>query len=773
MEKLKNRIDTVKLGVYLPVIKKVLMQMMFFVISFLFGGITFAGGISPFATGLLGGVKEKYILSTALGAAAGYAVFFGLGNSLRFVGAVVIICILKLFIEGKAEENHKTAAVLAVTGIGTFSVSLCVFLAVGGESTFLIMCLCETLIASAFSLFTLRLSGVFGKQKKGIFFAPADIVSTVFFGCILLLSVDRFSFLGFSPARGIAYFVIMLFAVCGKEAASSVAGISCALTLGFSDSQPHLMASYIMSGIITGICGAYGKIPIGISLVLSAALSIILKGEPDTAVIAIAEAVFSALAFVLIPNKTLTSLSELIMPFSKHTFSEEKKISLHFSLRRSAKAVKDISDTVSAVSSFLEKKDKPTYDEIPSAVTEDICKACNKYDFCWNKCGDISKKAFAEANKILIKNERLISDDLPERLTLICRMPDKITQSFNKAYLEHGARLLARNDIFEAKKAAARQFYCIGSLLDDAAENITLLPEAEPAMAASLQPVFKEMGFTVSGICAHTTVTGKSVLQVYCSHVPVIPDKEILLEKIYEATGKFYLPPVTDEYSNDGTVLSFSEERKYTVEYHTSSHTGAGEDFSGDTCRCFFDGTGSFYTVLSDGMGTGTRAAIDSVMTCNLMSRLMRSGFSPESALETVNCALLVKSAEETLSTLDILKIDLDTGDTKFYKAGACFSVIGKGEKTLVVEKSSLPLGILDETSFEKSEISLGNGDTVLILSDGAAVIPHIYFKEMIRENKNAGVKALAEKAVQKALELSVSGKHDDITVTCIRICEN
>jgi stage II sporulation protein E len=349
-------------------------------------------------------------------------------------------------------------------------------------------------------------------------------------------------------------------------------------------------------------------------------------------------------------------------------------------------------------------------------------------------------------------------------------MPDKVASGFNKAYLETNARILARNDVFEAKKAAANQFSCIGALIDEAADSIERLPPVNPSAFSAIAPVFGSMGFEVTGICEYETPSGRSCLQVYCSRVPVIPDKSQLLEAIYEATGKEYLPPVIDEYTENGTILSFTEEGKFRVSCHTATHTGAGEQFSGDTLRSFFDGQGCFYAVLSDGMGTGTRAAIDSVMTANLTARLLRAGFSPENALKTVNCALLIKSAEETLATLDILKIDLETGKAVFYKAGAGFSVIGKSEKTLIVEKSSMPLGILENTSLEKSEIDLNSGDTVLIMSDGANVIPHKQFRELIKNYRNEGMEALSEAVVKDALTHSVSGKHDDITVCAVRI---
>ncbi len=770
MEKLKNRIKLPRTSSITIIFRRFCTQAAYFLLSFLFGGISFAGGLSPFATGFAGGTDINYAVSASLGAATGYVVFFGLFDSLRFVGAAVIICILKLFIQPKADFTYKAPVIAGITGIATFAVSLCVYLAVPGEGIFLIMCFSESLISAAFAVFFRRVQDIIAERRKSIFCNPSDTVAVFFTGSILLLSFERFSVCGFSPARIIAYFAICVLALYGGQTSAAITGICSGLTLGFSDTQPQLMSTFILAGMLSGITGNFGRIPVGISLVLSSALSLILKGNPDTALTAFGEAVFSAAAFLVIPKFFLSGFSEILLPLKSDFSGEERLRTLHFMLKQTGKAIKDISASVGTVSAFLQKSDVPSCDDIPRAVKEDICKACNKYEFCWIKCKDISEKAFSEANTKLKKNEMLLSEDLPERLTMICRMPDKIAQGFNKAYLEQCAHILAKNNIFEAKKAAARQFSCIGSLLDATAENIRRLPAVNNEHTAALTPIFRDAGFVLEGISEYTSTSDKSILQVYCSRVPVIPDKSQLLEKMYEATGKMYLPPVIDEYTDNGTVMNFTEEGKFTVSCHTASHTGAGEQFSGDTLRSFPDGKGCFYAVLSDGMGTGTRAAIDSVMTANLTARLLRAGFSPEDALETVNCALLIKSAEETLATLDVLKIDLNTGKAEFYKAGACFSIIGKAEKTAIIEKSSMPLGILESTSFEKSEIELSKGDTLILLSDGASVIPHIRFKELIKEHRNDSTKALSEAIVNEALSLSLKGKHDDITVCCIRI---
>lgn len=54
-----------------------------------------------------------------------------------------------------------------------------------------------------------------------------------------------------------------------------------------------------------------------------------------------------------------------------------------------------------------------------------------------------------------------------------------------------------------------------------------------------------------------------------------------------------------------------------------------------------------------------------------LLKKLVTAGFSFDSSLELVNAALLAKSEEESLSTIDVATIDLYSGETQFLKAGA------------------------------------------------------------------------------------------------------
>ena len=126
----------------------------------------------------------------------------------------------------------------------------------------------------------------------------------------------------------------------------------------------------------------------------------------------------------------------------------------------------------------------------------------------------------------------------------------------------------------------------------------------------------------------------------------------------------------------------------------SSQLTETGSKITGDAYRSLTTDTGRFVLILSDGMGTGGNAAVDSAMTSDLLRRLLEAGVGCDAALKIVNSALLLKSGEETLATADVAAVDLFTGRAEFYKAGAAPTFLVKNGRAGYVQSDSLPAGV-------------------------------------------------------------------------------
>ena len=175
--------------------------------------------------------------------------------------------------------------------------------------------------------------------------------------------------------------------------------------------------------------------------------------------------------------------------------------------------------------------------------------------------------------------------------------------------------------------------------------------------------------------------------------------------------------------------------------------------------------------IICDGMGTGGRAAVDGTMACGIMERLVKAGVGFDAGLRIVNSALLAKSGDESLSTMDITTLDLYTGEAEFLKAGAPETILRKKGRAVPADMPGLPIGILNDTRFAKSADTLLSGDLAVMLSDGALSSGSEWVCETIEAWKGTIPQELAEEIVAQAITRRTDGHDDDITVLVMMLC--
>lgn len=112
------------------------------------------------------------------------------------------------------------------------------------------------------------------------------------------------------------------------------------------------------------------------------------------------------------------------------------------------------------------------------------------------------------------------------------------------------------------------------------------------------------------------------------------------------------------------------------MEHYISALHAQQEAISGDTAILFTDSAGNPYLVLSDGMGTGKNAAIESRMTTEMFRKFISGGVTGTAAIRMMNRLLLMKSPQETFATLDAAQFDLDFGALTMLKSGAAATLI-------------------------------------------------------------------------------------------------
>lgn len=86
-----------------------------------------------------------------------------------------------------------------------------------------------------------------------------------------------------------------------------------------------------------------------------------------------------------------------------------------------------------------------------------------------------------------------------------------------------------------------------------------------------------------------------------------------------------------------------------------------------------------------------------------------------------INSALALKADQESFSTVDILEIDMVTGESEFLKIGSAQSFIKRKKEIGVISSKSLPVGILENIEAEPVRCKLETGDIIVMVSDGVS----------------------------------------------------
>ena len=198
---------------------------------------------------------------------------------------------------------------------------------------------------------------------------------------------------------------------------------------------------------------------------------------------------------------------------------------------------------------------------------------------------------------------------------------------------------------------------------------------------------------------------------------------------------------------------------RFTPEVASSTRSHRAEN--GDNC-IWFPGTGNdYYILLCDGMGTGAGAARESREAAALLKRMLTAGFPAEYALRSLN-SLAVLRELGGCTTVDLVRLQLDTGRGTLYKWGAASSYLLRDGQLRKIGTAGPPPGLSQQARETVDRLSLGGGEVLILLSDGAGE------DILLRTAWTAPVPPPGE--IAAALVEQDSQEGDDATVAVVRL---
>lgn len=219
--------------------------------------------------------------------------------------------------------------------------------------------------------------------------------------------------------------------------------------------------------------------------------------------------------------------------------------------------------------------------------------------------------------------------------------------------------------------------------------------------------------------------------------------------------------------------VQLAETPLWAVETGMAACGADGGQENGDTYWLGHLADGRYLAALSDGMGHGAKARQESSQTVALLRLCLEAGYTRPQTLTAVNGMMLLAGRGERFSTVDLLTIDLWTGQATLDKLGAASSRLLRGRSMTELVGDALPLGILEKVESRTSVLRLRVGDEIVLMTDGvedAFGDKHV-LEDAIREAMSeTTAQAAAERLLHTAREAALHGRKDDMSVLVLRM---
>ena len=461
---------------------------------------------------------------------------------------------------------------------------------------------------------------------------------------------------------------------------------------------------------------------------------------------------------------------------NEEIFSAEGLVSAQKSNFREEK-IKSISESFAALSEVFynlsSKLKRPTVLDLRNICEDNFeknCKKCENRELCfgaeYDSTLDVMKKITLQLHSSGVADEK----KLPEFFRKKCPNLNKISADINNscAIATKKAFLNEKTEIF------AVDYDAISKILNDAISENDEEFAIDEQMGKKIACAIAEKGYGEHNV----TVFGKRKLRIFARGLD-LSDKNAdisSLKKKLEAVTQTALSDPSFELTFGSVNMQIEATRTFSADAAFVTSAREGERVCGDTVSVFENKDDYLYALISDGMGAGNVAALTSD-TCNSFLRnMLTAGNKMETSLRMLNSVLRAKGSKseaECSATVDLLQLDLYSGALTLVKSGAAPTFVVRRGNVFKLASPSFPIGILRAIDAKQMDINCEDGDTVVMISDGAIrgiddcsyIVETLRNKELMRESP----KTIADKILRRA-KSEIDPPTDDISVVVIKV---
>ncbi len=688
----------------------------FMLAAVLSGGVLF-NGYSPLGVAAVAGAGAGLCGGGALlGAGLGYLTLLGFSDGLRYLSAAILTFAVGFaFHDVEALRRPLSLPVAAGAMVG---VTGYIYLSqLGWRTQDVIFLATEIGITILVGWgYRLALLPVPLERGEGRNMAVQRMVAASVLLCAILVALADVGLAGDMTLGRVAGGAVVMAA--GWRLGSSYGaalGVVVGLALDLSALGTPLYAMALgMAGLAAGGCRGKNRLWALLAFVGAGTVSLLWTWSDGLKIGMLYEILSGGLALCLLPTSWLRQLDGLRQ--EDYTIRVDSG-----NLQRVGRRLEGTATAFRSITNCLRQSGNPPQNDNDIATIFDrtaqrVCRGCALRDNCWEKHYNDTFRAMNDATPAILERGSGRASDFPPHFVSRCIHLEDFIHGVNGELTALLYRRQYQSRIQESRRTVCRQYAQLATLLDEAAVELSRELVPDDRLERKLRHHLMAMDMPLEAAVFRD-----------CRGLIRVELKGERSHRLGETTAlrgisALMRVPLRSEEHEEGLTLYQMEPLMAVA--GVAARKKSGETVSGDAGSYFKSDDGMLYLLLCDGMGSGVGAHQESGMAVRLLEQFLKAGVGAEQALITLSSALGLRGEEGGgFTTVDLLQIDLFTGEGGVYKLGAAPTYVKKGDEIQKIVGSALPAGldVSGDGTPDYTRLKLEVGDTVLMVSDGVA----------------------------------------------------
>ena len=769
-----------------------------YIVAFMLSFVSLGQEFSIFSISLLGACISFSVpaLGVVVISLIGNLIKFGVGGALGYIITTLILVASLFIIKPRYNEQERNEKIkigknvfLASILIGILQISMETFTLYDVLSTITLAII--TLVFYKIFVNSLVVVKEFYKNRA---FSIEEVIGASLLLAIAVGAFGDLNIYGFNIRNVFSILIVMILGWKNGILVGATSGVTIGVTLGvISGSEPIMIASYAISGMIAGILNRFGKIGVVIGFALGNIVLAYVSNGYTVELIHFKEILVASIGLLLVPKDLKIDLEEFIgnskfLPYtSGRALNKSKEVAE--SLNNVSKAIEKMAGTYEEDKEEKENKDikiNKQYEENKKIFITELLNNLENYkenmlyDDISNVKGDIIDKIF----KLLIDKQEISRKDLLQVFancnSYIIGFDDKdiskkleenimqIVRTINISYAQSKSDFIWKKKIEQNNKNVGKQLKDVSKAIGSMAKNLEKDIEQEGNFVKEKQEIIsllEQKEIIVQDIAVKKE--NRYIIEIYLKENIENSKIELIGKILTKILGEKI---VLNQEATIGKKLEFISEDKYVMALGIANKTKTKSDVSGDSTLTIRLKDGKYLIAISDGMGSGKEAKKSSTEALQLLENLLLSGFDKNISLELINNSLINRN-KESYASLDIAIVDLYMGNVEFIKSAACPTYIKQRKRVQMVKSNSLPTGILEGSKIQTFDKDIEQGDIMVFCSDGVLDSnveyknKELWIKYLLEDIETTNTQKIANLIVEEATDNNYGIAKDDMSV--------